>query len=148
MVACILAVLSLGAAWVPMEDDTWSSERVKYVLDTVDHKCVLVTTPGHSDIQNAIRADQIDQAFDSISTPIEPPPQLVEMDTNSPAYIIFTSGTTGRPKGVLISQKSLVHYVRQGGNSNPFNMDVQSSDRVLLLFSVAFDGTYRRDPSL
>lgn len=148
MVACVLAVLSLGAAWVPMEEDTWGVERVKYVLDTVDHKCVIVTTSGHSDIQDAIHVDQIRHAFDSTSIPAEPLPQPLDMDENSVAYIIFTSGTTGRPKGVIISQNSLLHYVKQGGDSNPFNMGVQPSDRVLLLFSVAFDGMYERNLDL
>ncbi|KAI9644109.1 hypothetical protein NHQ30_007462 [Ciborinia camelliae] len=52
------------------------------------------------------------------------------------ACIIFTSGTTGEPKGVMIEHSSIVHFV----SSPPFNYCVTAEDRVLLVLSIAFDG--------
>lgn len=52
-------------------------------------------------------------------------------------YIIFTSGTTGNPKDVMVSHGSAAHLICQ---DFPGAMRVRPSERVLLFFSVAFDG--------
>lgn len=50
--------------------------------------------------------------------------------------IIFTSGTTGHPKGVMVSHERVAHLVQQ---NFPGAMTVHHGARVLLFFSVAFD---------
>ena len=35
-----------------------------------------------------------------------------EMVANDPLYIIFTSGSSGRPKGVITSHFSLINYIQ------------------------------------
>jgi long-subunit acyl-CoA synthetase (AMP-forming) len=57
------------------------------------------------------------------------------MGTNE---IAVTSGTTGKPKGVMVKHISLMNLV----TSRPFNMDTTSEDKVLLGLSVAFDGKF------
>ena len=52
--------------------------------------------------------------------------------------IIFTSGTTDKPKGVKIPHSSVARFVSSPG----FNYDVVPGDRVLLVLSVAFDGMF------
>lgn len=52
-------------------------------------------------------------------------------------YIIFTSGTTGNPKDVMVSHGSAAHLICQ---DFPGAMRVRPSERVLLFLSVAFDG--------
>ncbi|MBL8323583.1 MAG: non-ribosomal peptide synthetase [Rubrivivax sp.] len=52
------------------------------------------------------------------------------------AYIYYTSGTTGAPKGVVDSQRNVLHNVMRYTN----NLGIAPSDRLSLLQSVAFSG--------
>ncbi|KAL2272727.1 hypothetical protein FJTKL_06035 [Diaporthe vaccinii] len=55
------------------------------------------------------------------------------------AYLIFTSGSTGKPKGVIVKQKSISTLVTERNPHLPFNLSAGPEDRVLLIFSFAFD---------
>ena len=65
-----------------------------------------------------------------------PLPLLCE---TSPAYIFFTSGTTGMPKGVLGSHRALSHFL--GWQRQTFSID--SCDRVAQLTGLSFDPILR-----
>jgi acyl-CoA synthetase (AMP-forming)/AMP-acid ligase II len=51
------------------------------------------------------------------ATPIEPDPEASDTDT---ALVIYSSGTTGRPKGVLLSQRALVNHIVNMAPPFPF----------------------------
>lgn len=142
MVACVLAIVRIGACWVPMEAESWSRDRINTVLTTVDHKVVIVTEHVDDPIQNAINMEEIRDAMKS------PPTNVLEspVGPEDVAYIIFTSGTTSRPKGVIVPHQSLANYVQQGDREAPFNFGARPTDKVILLFSVAFDGEASQNP--
>lgn len=136
MVACVLAIVRVGACWVPMEAESWSRDRISTVLATVDHKVVIVTEHLECPVQNAINRDEIQ---DAMKLPAAKVPER-HVGPEDVAYIIFTSGTTSRPKGVIVPHQSLANYVQQGDREAPFNFGARATDKVILLFSVAFDG--------
>ncbi|NJO98418.1 MAG: AMP-binding protein [Pleurocapsa sp. CRU_1_2] len=63
----------------------------------------------------------------------------VSLDASMPAYIFFTSGTTGRPKGILGNQKGLSHFIHWETEE----FDVKITDRVAQLTSLSFDAVLR-----
>lgn len=53
----------------------------------------------------------------------------------APAYLLFTSGSTGDPKGVSISHRNAVHFIRTVANRYDFTAD----DRFSQMFDTTFD---------
>ncbi|EMD58406.1 hypothetical protein COCSADRAFT_103953 [Bipolaris sorokiniana ND90Pr] len=129
MVVGILAILKAGAIYTPIDREQWPKERIVDVLRRTDASIVVYTGPK-VDLPSMVMIDaeenEIDESLDDEEMVLIP-----EL-----AALIFTSGTTGKPKGVEIKHSSLANFV----TSPHFNYDVTPEDRVLLVLSVAFDG--------
>lgn len=143
MVVCFLSVLRLGACYIPIDLDSWSPDRIRNTLTTISPKAVLTTGPELDLPYNIIGYEAIQNALYPPADSVWPKLQCKSLQPMDLAYIIFTSGTTSAPKGVMIPHRALSNYVQQ----SPFNMNVTPSDTVILLFSVAFDGTQSIDTS-
>lgn len=150
-VAAILGLMRLGACFVPMDARAWSQARVNTVLQAVEPHVVVACE--RSELNAAgypiIDAEDVRSTYDASFIDKEVPTVTGDLDTpddpEQALYIIFTSGTTGNPKGVLIPRRCVENYVMQGCEGGmPFNLGVGSDDKVLLLFSLAFDGKCSR----
>jgi amino acid adenylation domain-containing protein len=60
---------------------------------------------------------------------------LPNTDGNSIAYLLFTSGSTGQPKGVMVSHANVLHYVDYVTK----RYGIESSDRLSQTFDLTFD---------
>lgn len=154
-IIAILAVLKLRACYVPMDIDTWGVDRIESTLARVKPALIITTNPDIlstvSEDFHVLHAQQDGRGFDFLTrkhdpSSIMPRGQLLQNPQDSVeedwAYLIFTSGSTGKPKGVIVKQKSVSTLVAQQDPHLPFNLSAVSGDRVLLIFSFAFDGEF------
>ncbi|EHK21721.1 putative non-ribosomal peptide synthetase SirP/GliP2 [Trichoderma virens Gv29-8] len=145
-VASTVALLRLGACFVPLDAESWSQERIEQILKTIEPNLVIYSTETNLKAEGIpiISEKEISARCQSLDYGTAPEYIAgVESSPDKPIYIIFTSGTTGIPKGVVIPRRCIDNYVRQGGDGGmPFNLGVCRGDSVLLLFSLGFDAAW------
>ncbi|MFF1797581.1 AMP-binding protein, partial [Kitasatospora sp. NPDC058263] len=124
-VAALLAVVRLGAVHVPI-DPVHGAERCRLIAADSGAP-VLLTRTGTDRLGIALPAVLADDG-----SAVPPAPAAVDPDPESPAYCLYTSGTTGRPKGVVMPYRGLRSLV-------DWNTDQHGPLRTLQYASCGFD---------
>ncbi|MGN6275438.1 MAG: amino acid adenylation domain-containing protein, partial [Solirubrobacterales bacterium] len=128
-VASFLGVLRAGGAYVPISP-AYPAERQRRMLELAGARVVL-TTPEHGDALPP-EVEQLNATELASAEPeeaVEPAPGGDRL-----AYVLFTSGSTGEPKGVEISHRNLINFVKSGADVIPRREDV-----VLQVVPLEFD---------
>jgi D-alanine--poly(phosphoribitol) ligase subunit 1 len=130
VVAAALAVMALGAAYVPI-DPTYPAARVRRILEVGRPKAMMAAEP------NAL-AGSLPRGVATVDTHSGPRTggQLESRARRDHvAYTVFTSGSTGQPKGVLVAHRSLVNYLGWAQELTDFGVD----DSTPCFASLGFD---------
>jgi len=109
MIVSILGILKAGGAYVPL-DPAYPVERLSMMIKDVQLD-VLITQQnlvGNYDTQD-LSIICFDSDWDRISLESVKNPRHLTNPENL-AYIIYSSGSTGAPKGIMIEHKALLNY--------------------------------------
>ena len=116
----ILACLKSGAAYVPLEL-MHPDERISFIVAEADIKVILTDSKLRPRLEGLVDATVV--ALDEHAGKIKAQParRLSRADTGLiPAdlcYVLYTSGTTGRPKGVMAEHRNVSHFVAAFNNA-------------------------------
>lgn len=129
LMIAILGVLKLGACYVPI-DTGYDSERKEYMLK--DSNCKLNIIENEKDILSFI--DNVNVLKLNISDKKNNIQRNESYNYNSLVYTMYTSGTTGKPKGAMITNRNIVRLVK---NTNYITFN--ENDRIIQTGATVFD---------
>ncbi len=145
MVIAMLGVLMAGAAYLPL-DPTHPVERLRFMLEDAQARW-LICAPDEVERLAApgiltLRLDQIALAHPEETPGAEtprraggpPPGRAKRIAAGQMAYLMYTSGSTGWPKGVCIPHRAVVRLVK-----NTDYCQVQPGERVAQASNMSFD---------
>lgn len=133
--AIILAILKCGAAYVPIDPST-PIRRMKLILSRVSPRCLV---SEYTDIEEAhflqvkcFSMPELERSVKALSTGTR-----VDDASCVSAYMVFTSGTTGPPKGVMVRHSAVINMALEQRRL----FGVCPHGRILQFFSISFDAS-------
>jgi amino acid adenylation domain-containing protein len=127
--AALIGIWRAGAAYVPLDPD-FPPERIAHVVADAEI-CGLVTDA----VPAAEWASRLPVCVIDHVVPEGPPPEPVVIDPSACAYILYTSGSSGEPKGVRVAHRSVVNLLL----AMQREIGIGADARMLAITTIAFD---------
>lgn len=137
LIAAFLGILKAGAAFVPL-DLHYPKDRLDFMLEDTGVKVVLAVSGEANALgvgdSRLLLLDPLEPLSDAPAVPVENEGSRAAGDRV--AYVMYTSGSTGQPKGVAVPHRGIVRLVQE-----PDFVRITPDDVFLQASPVSFDAS-------
>ncbi|MBM2802804.1 MAG: Carrier protein [Deltaproteobacteria bacterium] len=127
-IAAILGIIKAGKIYVPL-DSSFSPAWAKFILQDTNTKIVLTGSDGLGLAKSWLTSAHIVIDLASVGAGWSQANPEDRVSPDALAQILYTSGTTGQPKGVMDNHRNMLHYVMRLGNAS----HISPQDRITLV---------------
>ncbi len=135
----ILAILKIGSTYVPI-DPEYPKNRINYMMDKANLDFILTDNLSLADLIKDKKISLLAINYKQYKDNSSVFKQKILYHKNQNLYIVFTSGSTGNPKGVTISHKNmlnLIYFEKEKTNL------LTGKNRILQFATMSFDVSYQ-----
>ncbi|HEO3685009.1 TPA: AMP-binding protein, partial [Streptococcus agalactiae] len=121
----IVGIVKAGAYYLPI-DNNLPLERKKFILNDANSKLILTLSEfeGVEGVKSVSLLDIVkkDEEVENISIKINP---------EDLAYVMYTSGSTGNPKGVMVTQRNIIRLIKNNNFIDLTGLNVLQSGTMV-----------------
>lgn len=130
-IAAMLACWKVGAAFLPI-DPTLPKNRIKYLLSDSNISLCVASSPavkleGEKDLSYIYLSEMLNDESFSL--------YISSRKADDLAYLMYSSGSTGEPKGILVNHSGIVNLVEEQAKS----FKIAPGSKSLFMLSINFD---------
>jgi amino acid adenylation domain-containing protein len=133
MIVALLGVLKAGLTYVPLTPDL-PLPRLSHILQDAQIRILLTHNATLTLAKQLIPAPRVLINIEELK-PSQVRDTNLAISPDTPAYLLYTSGSTGQPKGVIQNHRNVLHFIRAYTN----NLHIHTQDKLSLLSSYSFD---------
>ncbi|MDT9678260.1 amino acid adenylation domain-containing protein [Pseudomonas sp. JV414] len=128
LVVALLGIVHAGAAWLPLDPEL-PAARLAFLIDDADARITLTQAQWLARLPVGHTAWTLD------ALPPSPVAEPISVGSSDLAYVLYTSGSTGQPKGVMNEHGALMNRLYWMQDAFP----IGPNDRVLQKTPYSFD---------
>ncbi len=139
LIVAVLGILKTRSAYVSL-DPSYPENRLQTIIRESRLATILTSFETNADsliVQSEVALIRINQII--VNTQIDSAPLQQEYSEDDAVYILFTSGSTGVPKGVTMCNNALVNLLQWQESQ----FDLSSKRKVLQFASINFDVSFQ-----
>ncbi|HIB76250.1 MAG TPA: non-ribosomal peptide synthetase, partial [Flavobacteriales bacterium] len=142
MIVSVLAVLKAGGAYVAL-DPAYPNERLAYMIQDANVQWILMEE-GLGACLSDTTVQRILVEKDWVDIGLCPQENLLPLATpDDLAYLLYTSGSTGQPKGVMMPHSVLNNLIRWQNSVQWHAHPIAAGDKTLQFASLNFDVSFQ-----